>query len=423
MEYKKFTRDSFNIHFVKTKRFKAVNVDIFFTKEFKKEDISYANLLCNMLTYSSKKYNTKNKYAIKLEELYSMKCSSTFGIHGNTEYINVSIEFINPKYTEKSMYMESLIFLKEILFNPHIEKDKFNDKIFDINKSSLKTQLDTLKANPKLFSDLKYRSFMYAGTPTANCILGNDKDYNKINSKKLYNFYKTLFKDFKIDIVVVGDINTEDEETVFSSIDNMFKNVNPKKLKKLNLYIKHKYNSKVKQVIEKDKFNQSQLYMGYRFKDINEFELKYVLTLYNIILGNIGTSVLFESLRTKNYLCYSIGSSKNTYNTSVTINSGINKVNFNKAVELIEKSIKDMTDEKKIQSKLNVALKTMNTILNDYYDDVYSIIDYYYNLEFEFLDSIEERREKLMNITVDDIVNLGKKAYLTTIYMLEGENE
>lgn len=423
MEYKKFTRDSFNIHFVKTDRFKAINVDIFFTKEFKKEDVSYANLLCNMLTYTSKKYNTKNKYAIKLEELYSMKCSSTFGIHGNTEYINLSIEFINPKYTEKSMHIESLSFLKEILFNANIKKDKFDDKIFDINKNTLKTQLDTLKANPRLFSDLKYRSFMYAGTPTANCILGNDKDYNKISSKKLFNFYKTLFKDFKIDIIVVGEVNNDEEEVIFDSIDNMFKNVIPKKLKKPNLYIGYKYNSKVKQIIEKGKFNQSQLYMGYRFKDINEFELKYVLTLYNIILGNIGTSVLFESLRTKNYLCYSIGSRKNIYNTSLTVTSGINKVNFNKAVELIEQSIKDMTDEKKIKSKLNVALKTMNTILNDYYDDVYSIIDYHYNLEFETLDSIEERREKLMNITINDIVNLGKKAYLTTIYMLEGENE
>lgn len=423
MEYKKLTRDNFNIHFIRTDRFKAINIDIFFTKKFKKEDISYANLLCNMLVYTSKKYNTKNKYAIKLEELYSMKCGSTFGLRGSSEYINLGIEFINPKYTEKSMYIESLNFLKEVLFNPDIEKDKFNEKIFDINKNNLKTQLDTLKTNPSLFSSLQYRSVMYAGTATAHCVLGKEKDYDKINSKNLYNFYKTLFRDFKIDIVVVGEIETEEEQIIFDAIDNMFKNITPKKLKSFDLYIKYKHNSKVNQVIEKGKFNQSKLYMGYRFKDISEVELKYVLTLYNIILGNINNSVLFESLRTKNYLCYHIGSRKNTYNTSITINSGINKVNFDKAVKLIKQSIKDMTKEEKIKPKLNIALKAMNTILNDYYDDVYSIIDYYYNLEFETLDSIEERREKLMNVKVEDIVNLGNKAYLTTIYMLEGENE
>ncbi len=423
MEYKKLSRNNFNIHFIKTDRFKAINVDIFFTKEIQKEDISYSNLLCNMLVYTSKKYNTKNKYSIKLEELYSMKCSSNFGRNGNAEYINLSIEFINPKFTENSMYEESLSFFKEILFNPHVEKGRFNEKVFEISKNSLMTQLNALKANPSLLSELNYRNIMYTGTPTAHSILGTNKDYNKINSKKLYNFYKRLFRDFKIDIVVVGDIDNESEKTIVDLIDDMLKNVTPKRLKPLNLFIKYKHSSKVKEVIEKGKFNQSQLYLGYRFKSINEFELKYVLTIYNIILGNVGNSILFESLRTKNSLCYSIVSRKNVYDTSITINSGINKVNYEKAVELVKQSILDMSDENKIKSKLNVALKTMNTLLNDYYDDVYAIIDFYYNSEFEVLDSIEEKREKLMNITANDIVNLAKKSYLTTIYMLEGENE
>lgn len=423
MEYKKITRDSFNIHFIKTDRFKAVNIDIFFTKKFKKEDISYANLLCKMLTYTSKKYNTKNKLAIKLEELYSLKYGSIFSVRGNAEHINLGIEFINPKYTEEGMYKESLNFLKEVLFNPHIEKNGFNHKIFDINIENLKTQIDTLKVNPELFSFFKYRSIMYEGTPTAYSLLGTEFDYEKINPKKLYNFYKTLFKDFKIDIIVAGDLEEREENIILEAIEDMFKNIKPKKIKEIDLYIKYKPTSKVKEVIEKGEFNQSQLYMGYRFKDINEFELKYVLVIYNAILSKIDNSVLFESLRINNYLCYSIDSSKNNYNTSITINSGINKVNFNKAVDLIKKSIEDMTDIKNINSKLNVALKTLNTIINDYYDDVYSLIDYYYSNEFEALGSIEERREKLMSITAEDVVTLGTKAYLSTIYMLEGANE
>jgi len=68
-------------------------------------------------------------FAIKLEELYSMKCSSIFGMRGNAEYINLSLEFLNPKYTEESMYESSLNFLREILFNPHVDNEKFDESL------------------------------------------------------------------------------------------------------------------------------------------------------------------------------------------------------------------------------------------------------------------------------------------------------
>lgn len=423
MEYKKLTKKNYNLHCIRTDRFKAINVDVFFTKEVLKEDISYSNLLCDILVYTSKKYNTKNKFAIKLEELYSMKCNSNFFVRGNLECINLSTEFLNPKYTDKSMYRESLNFLKEVLLNPNTKDEEFDKTIFDLTKNNLKTRLEALKVNAFLKSELQYRSIMYAGTPSANSILGKIEDYDKISAKKLYTFYKKLFQDYKIDVVVIGNITEEDESIIFDEIDNVFKSVMPKPINELNPFIEHKSSHRVKKVIEEDNFKQSQLYMGYRMKEVSEHELHYVLKVYNVILGKMNNSILFEKLRGENSLCYFINSRANIYNPSVTINSGINKVNFEKSVKLIKECIVDMTNPKKIKPLFNFALKSINTILNDYYDDVYAIIDYYYKLEFENVESIEEEREKLSNVTIEDIVNFGKKLYLTTVYLLEGKSE
>lgn len=423
MEYKKIKRKYYNIHCIKTDRFKAINVDVFFTKETKKEDISYSNLLCKTLVYSTSKYNTKNKFAIELEELYAMKCNSSFAVKGNTEYINVSLEFLNPKYTEKTMYEESLKFLKEVLFNPHVKAEEFDPEFFELNKNNLILQLESLKANPFLKSELKYRSIMYKGTPTEYSTLGTIEEFNKITPKKLYNFYKKLFSDYKIDIIVLGDVDNEAEELMLKKIDDIFASLKPKEIGDLNPFIKYNPSKKVVEVVEKEDFNQSQLYLGYRIADLTEFELRYVLKLYNFILGKMNNSILFDKVRGKNSLCYSIGSRANVYNTSITINSGINKVNFKKAVKLIEESIADMSDPSKIKPLFNHALKSINTMLNNYYDDVYAIIDYYYKLEFETVCNIEEERETLLSLTVEDVVSLGKKLYLSTVYLLEGKSE
>lgn len=422
MEYKKLKRNSFNIHLINTDRFKAINLDIFFSKKVQKEDISFSNLLCNMFVYSSKKYDTKNKLSIKLEELYSTKINSSYGINGNIQYINFGIEFLNPKYTEDFMYDESIELLKEIIFHPNAHNNEFENKTFELCKNNVVTQIKMLKINSFLKSKLKYKNIMFENTPSAYSSLGNEIDYEKITPKKLFEFYKKLFQDYKLDIFILGELTNEIENYIINEIDKLFKNLNNKNLV-LSPFINYKISSRVKEIIETDDFKQSQLYVGYRIKNISKYELYYVINLYNVILGKINNSILFEKLRGENSLCYFITSSAYVYNTSINIESGINKVNYEKAVKLIKESIEDMKNEEKIKPLFEVALKTLNTIINDFYDDAYEIIDFYYKSEFEALDSIEEKREKLLNVSIKDIIALAKKLQLSTIYFLEGKSE
>ena len=99
MEYKKINKNGVNLHLINTNRFKTVDVVIFFTKKFDKEDIVFGNYLASSLVYTSKKYNTKNKMAIIGEELYGAKVGSSFGLSGNLESFVFSVSFLNPKYT------------------------------------------------------------------------------------------------------------------------------------------------------------------------------------------------------------------------------------------------------------------------------------------------------------------------------------
>lgn len=423
MEYKKQEFKNFNIHYINTNRFKAINIEIFFTKNFDYNDIPLSNLLCNIMNYSTKKYNTKNKYSIKKEDLYSLKTIAKFGINGASNFINFSLEFLHPKYTENKMIEESLEFLKEILFNPNVSNNAFDNKIFEIVKNSLVSKIKAIKDNPSILSELNFRKIMYENTPTAYSSLGQKEDYDKINANDLYKFYLKLFNDYKIDIFILGELNNEYEDLITNYFIKLLKNINITNKEKISLFIKTKEEKRINKVKEKFDFNQSQLIMGYRIKDISEYELRYVFSLYNIILGNVPNSILFSKLRGENSLCYGVTSNRNLYNPSLIISSGINKVNSDKATKLITNCIKDMTNLSKIKPLFNVSLKSINTILNDYYDDVKSIIDYYYNNEFESIDDIELRRQKLTQIKPEEVVMFAKKVYLTTTYLLEGEAE
>ena len=357
MEYKKITRNDINLHLINSDRFKTVNVILFFTKYFNKEDIVFSNFLTNTLVYSSKKYNSKNKIAIKGEDLYGARVSASFGMTGKTETINFALDFINPKYTDNKYWKSSLEFLREIVFNPNVNNNEFKKEYFDIVKKEGISAIKSVKDNPNLYAGIEYSKIMYKGTESANSSIPSLEDIEKVTPANLYDFYKTLFDGtYKFDIAVIGEV----DESIVDLLFDMFGKVKSNKTK-MTLMINHKYPDKVNTKIDSLPFNQSKLYVGYRALNMDYHELNHVLRVYNTILGTMNDSILFNIVREENSLCYSIGSYVSRNNPSLTIYAGINKNNYDKTIELIKKCVEDMSDKNKVNRLFDSAKKTINT--------------------------------------------------------------
>ena len=70
MEYIKKEYPSFDLHMINTDKFKTISVEVIFSREIKKDEITIVNFLSSLLAYTSKKYDTKLKFGQRLEELY-----------------------------------------------------------------------------------------------------------------------------------------------------------------------------------------------------------------------------------------------------------------------------------------------------------------------------------------------------------------
>lgn len=420
MNYKKIKEKNYTIHLIKYDRFKTINIDVYFTSLFNHKDIPYTNLLVKMLTFSTKKYNTKNKIAIQSENLYSAQITSKNMVLGNIQSTLINLEFINPSFTEDNMYEESFDFLKEVLFNPNVKDEKFDEESFNLNKLNIMREVNSISEKPNLIAYNNFSKEMYKGSSGSYSLFGKLEDYKDITSKDLYKYYKKFINNSKIDIVIMGDI---DEEKVIKLTKKIFNKLNPNYEEIKDIYVKTKLNEKTLILKDKYNFNQSILIMGYKFKELTEYELKYVLSIFNIILGTMNNSVLFTKVREECSYCYSISSFVSKYNPSLVITSGINRKNYDKVVSKIKECIKLMKDEKFIGSMFKTAIKTADIYLNDYYDNIYSIMEHYFINEFDSEEEVEKRREEYNRMTPKDICDLAKKINLDTIYFMEGINE
>ncbi len=419
MQYKKIELGSYNVHLIKTDKFKTVNVQIIFSDEVKKEEITIRNFLAEMLTYSSNKYPTKKDLATASQDLYAVNVYSTCYRLGNFYNTDINLYFLNEKYTESGMMEQSLNFLKEIIFNPNVHNNQFDSTSFQIIKNNMRMQIESIKEDTRKYSMIKMLENMDSKSPYSYHGFGYLEDLEKIDEKNLYEYYKKFISSSNIEFFVIGDID-------FDKVGELIKNnfpFNTLKKKKKDPTIVHKHIKKrAKTIIEEDDINQAKLTIGCKIHDLKEFERNYVLTLYNIILGGGSESLLFQNVREKHSLCYYISSSANKVDNLMIISSGIAKNNLKKTLTLIKKEMKNISDGNFDDDLIERAKTRYISILDEMYDYPNQIISAYYASIILNADFPEVRKEKIMQVTKEDIIKISNKIRIDTIYLLGGRN-
>ena len=414
MNYKKIKRDNYNLHLINTDRFKTITVSLKFNKKYNREESVYFKLLERVLPINgTENYKSVNDITKKLESLYNANIGYKFYVTSENMTFETNLRIINPKYTKEDTYKESFDLFKEILTKPTLKNNQF--KYFDLQKDNLINSILNVKDDLRSYSSLKFQEIFYKGTVYAENNYKNIKLFEDMESKKLYENYKKLFSEFKIDVFVIGEF---DEEVLTKYMEELMKGFKSKDNYTKDLYTK----VKCKESLVKDKFKESQssLLIGLNINGLTDEERDYKLILYNTILGSMNNSVLFVNVREKNSLCYSIGSTISKFTETMIIRSGISSDSFDDAVRLIKESLEEMKDEKKVDKLLKNAKKTLNIAYNDFYESSNKIIDYYFIREFTILPSIEERRERVMNLTSKDVTDIAKKVSIGLIYLMEG---
>ena len=152
MNYTNYNMGPYNLHIIKNDDFKAINIKVNFKSKLDKNDITARNLLRLYLVNNTKLYPTERLMNVASEELYDLGYGSQGLVSGNFSIISFYVNFLNNKYTEEDNLEKSIDFLCEILFNPNVERKKFENKNFNIVKESLKNTIESKKENPRQYA-------------------------------------------------------------------------------------------------------------------------------------------------------------------------------------------------------------------------------------------------------------------------------
>ena len=417
MNYKCIELENCNLYMVKTDKFKTIDFRIFFYHEINKEEVTWLNCLTEVLLYATKKYPTKKEVAIKTCDLYSLIIENQNLRLGNYYVTKLAMSILNPKYTEKGMLEESIDFLYEVLFNPLVSNGSFKKEYLEIVKNELKAESETIKENPRAYSNIRLLEETDKNEAFAINSYCDPKILDEINEHNLYEYYQKIINDNKVFITVSGDIN-EKEITKYIEKKLPFNN---KRVIKKPIVIEHNaYRKRIKKVVEDANYNQSKLAISIKTKDLTTFEYRYVLNIYNAILGGGSGNKLMKIVREENSLAYYVNSHISKADNLIMINSGIDARNYDKAVRLIKKIMKsieegNITDDELESSKMEY-ISSFDAALENA-DGIHDII--LGQILFDSED-VETRKKEILKVTKKDIINLAQKIHLDTIFLLRG---
>ena len=418
MNYEKYSYGAYNLHIINTNKFKTIKVTVNFRTKSLENEITIRNILKMILLNSCKDYPKEKDLIIESENLYDLKVSSLSSRVGNYSILSFNLEFLNEKYTEKNMNEYSLDFFMNLLFKPNVQDNKVDQTRFNVVTNVLRKSINSIKDNKTKYSIIKVLEVMNHNMPYSFNPFGKIEELDSITPESLYEYYKKVLTNDLVDILVVGEVDSEKIREYFT---NNFKVNTYKKVKNDILLPNILPRKKVKKIIEKDNVNQSKLAIGLRISNMTDYERKYVLRVYNEILGGGGNSMLFNTIREKHSLAYYINSFSQFYDNIAIIYAGVNSSKINMAIKLIKDTLNKMGKGIFSDEDLNNAIQTIISAIEVSEDSNTGIINNYYAQSLVNADNLDIKIKKYSNITKEDVVNIAKKIKMDTIYILEGD--
>lgn len=416
-------KENIKAHLIQTPKFKTNLIAVFMSIPLNKEDVTKNALIPAVLKRGCQRLKTQEEISIELENMYGANLDAGIEKIGDNQIIKFYLETINDRFLPKqeNLLENSLDLLLDIIFNPLVEQDKFNEQYVEAEKQTIRRLIEGKIDNKDSYAFNRCIEEMYKDEVFGLYKYGYIEDLDKINSKDLYKYYKDLISKCKIDIFISGDFDADKMLQKMKQNKNLEKLENREDIHIINNEQTEKKEKKenIREINESMDVTQGKLVIGVDI-DFNKQDSKYAMCLYNVILGESATSKLFQNVREKASLAYTARSNYVRQKNNIFIRCGIEIENYDKAVEIIKQQLEDMKNGDFTDEDIENSKKYMVSGIKTVADEQDSEITYYFGQELSGkLTNFEEYIDKINAVTKKEIQEIANSININTIYFLK----
>ena len=417
-------KEGINIHLIQTDIFKTNLISIILTTPLQKKSVTKNALIPFLLKRGSKSFPTHEQISLRLEELYGTSLICGVDKVGDNQIIKFVAESIDNHYTlrEEDLLKDVIDILVDVAFNPYLENGKFKETAIETEKEHLRDLIASRINNKEEYAYTRCLENMYDFDGYGLYRYGYLEDLENITLEEISNDYFELVNHAKIDIYLSGNFEKEHAIKILqeNSILQGLKEREPE-------YIPTYPSTKVKQTVdtpkriqEKMDIKQGKLVIGYRILDEQKNSRNIGIVL-NSILGDSANSMLFQNVREKAGLAYTVRSGFVKPKNVIMIRAGIEIQNYDKALELIKEQIENLKQGKFLDKEIENAKTYVVSGIKNIEAEQDTEMVFYMGQELSGLQfTIEEYIRDINSVTKEQLVAFANTLQIDTIYFLTG---
>ena len=414
--------EGIKIHKIETNQFKTNLYAVFLATPLKRENVTKDALIAAVLRRGTKNIISQDKISKELEEMYGASFDCGIEKTGDNHIIKFYLEALNEEFLpeKEELTQKCINILLDIVTNPFVENNGFKQEYVDGEKENLKQIINGKIDNKARYSLDRCVEEIFKGEPYGLYKYGYVEDLEKITPQNLYEYYKELIKNCKIDIYYYGKFDNDNTE---KNIEKRLQenNIEPRNAKYVinNEMTEKKQKSETKTVEESMDVTQGKLVLGLQIDDNNK-NSRFAASVYNAILGGGANSKLFQNVREKNSLAYTASSSYIRTKNVILVHCGIDIDKYEKALETIKEQIEDMKKgnftDKDIEDAKKLIISSVKSISAE--QDTEITYDYGQELSNEHT-TIKDYQQNIEQVKREQIVDIANKININTIYFLK----
>lgn len=383
------------MNYISSNKFSDVSVAIRTQLPLERSTITAYNILVYMLKTKTESFKTKQALISNLNEAYGMKLACGLSSYGADLILTTRIQYIRSDWIEEEDYIHKVKEITDqVLFHSVLDEASFEEA-----KYLYRNKLTRILDDPDGLAIYTCLTTLNTNHEISIPIQGSLDDLDQLTLQDIQNVYSAYLKADK-HIFVCGCLD-EEMKTYLERMDSSSKLNSTRSLLPILDY--------QEEIIEKN-ISQSSIALVYATSTDILSEDYYKMFVMNSLLGQSPTSLLFEEVREKHSLCYSISSYLIQFDGALIITLGTNKENIEKAIDLINQQIQRIID-------LDFDPELLNTAKKDCIDSLIVAQDYPFSqIDQRFMDVLlsrdTDRDKKIKNIqkvSLEDVSAAAKK--------------
>lgn len=383
------------MNYISSNKFSDVSVAIRTQFPLERSTITAYNILVYMLKTKTELFKTKQALISNLNEAYGMKLACGLSSYGADLILTTRIQYIRSDWIEEEDYIHKVKEITDqVLFHSVLDEASFEEA-----KYLYRNKLTRILDDPDGLAVYTCLTTLNTNHEISIPIQGSLDDLDQLTLQDIQNVYSAYLKADK-HIFVCGCLD-EEMKTYLERMDSSSKLNSTRSLLPILDY--------QEEIIEKN-ISQSSIALVYATSTDILSEDYYKMFVMNSLLGQSPTNLLFEEVREKHSLCYSISSYLIQFDGALIITLGTNKENIEKAIDLINQQIQRIID-------LDFDPELLNTAKKDCIDSLIVAQDYPFSqIDQRFMDVLlsrdTDRDKKIKNIqkvSLEDVSAAAKK--------------